>query len=40
MADASRICFIAEWLDPSSGVLWKYQFFYYPETKDVEMVGG
>mmetsp|Transcript_23564 Transcript_23564/g.51719 ORF Transcript_23564/g.51719 Transcript_23564/m.51719 type:complete len:378 (+) Transcript_23564:84-1217(+) len=35
---AARLCFLADWTDPSSGVLWKYQFFYYPESKEVEMV--
>ncbi|GIL72238.1 hypothetical protein Vretimale_290 [Volvox reticuliferus] len=38
MASMLRYCFISEWLDPSSGVLWKYQLFWYPETKEVEMV--
>ena len=33
-----RLCFITEFLDPNSGVLWKYQLFYYPDTKEVEMV--
>ncbi|KAL6754216.1 nucleoside diphosphate kinase [Haematococcus lacustris] len=33
-----RHAFIAEWLDPASSVIWKYQLFYYPETKEVEMV--
>mmetsp|Transcript_14303 Transcript_14303/g.38796 ORF Transcript_14303/g.38796 Transcript_14303/m.38796 type:complete len:381 (+) Transcript_14303:202-1344(+) len=35
---ASRLCYIAEWLDSASGVVWKYQLFYYPESKEVEMV--
>ncbi|MEW5319871.1 MAG: hypothetical protein WDW38_010990 [Sanguina aurantia] len=38
MADTARLCFISEWLDPNSGVIWKYQLFYYPNTKEVEMV--
>ena len=33
----SRLAFITEWLDPMSGVLWKYQLFYYPATSEVEM---
>lgn len=37
MSTAGRLCFIAEWLDPSSQVLWKYQFFYYPDSKEVEV---
>jgi hypothetical protein len=37
MAAAARLCFITEWLDPSSQVLWKYQFFYYPDSKEVEV---
>lgn len=36
-AQLPRLCFICDWLDPSSGVLWKYQLFYYPETKEVEV---
>ncbi|PNW75835.1 hypothetical protein CHLRE_12g558700v5 [Chlamydomonas reinhardtii] len=38
MAANLRYCFISEWLDPASGILWKYQLFYYPESKEVEMV--
>ncbi|PNH12910.1 Nucleoside diphosphate kinase 7 [Tetrabaena socialis] len=38
MAALLRYCFITEWLDPNSGVLWKYQLFWYPESKEVEMV--
>lgn len=38
MAASLRFSFVSEWLDPASGVLWKYQFFYYPDTKEVEMV--
>eukprot|EP00983_Pelagomonas_calceolata_P018488 579612-Pelagomonas_calceolata.AAC.5 len=34
---ASRLCYIAEWLDSASGVVWKYQLFYYPESKEVEV---
>eukprot|EP00775_Hariotina_reticulata_P006258 gene6258-6496_t len=34
---AARLAFIAEWLDPNSGVLWRYQLFYYPATGEVEM---
>ena len=33
----SRLCYIAEWLDNTSGVVWKYQLFYYPESKEVEV---
>ncbi|GBF99249.1 nucleoside diphosphate kinase [Raphidocelis subcapitata] len=32
-----RLAFEAEWLDPSSGVLWRYQLFFYPVTGEVEM---
>jgi hypothetical protein len=39
MAASLRFSFVSEWLDPASGVLWKYQFFYYPDTKEVEMVS-
>lgn len=35
---AQRYAFIAEWLDSNSGVLWKYQFFFYPDSNEVEMV--
>jgi len=34
---STRLCYIAEWLDPASGVLWKYQLFYYPQSKEVEV---
>ncbi|KAI8472949.1 MAG: nucleoside diphosphate kinase [Monoraphidium minutum] len=34
---ASRLAFLADWLDPSSGVLWRYQLFYYVDTGEVEM---
>lgn len=37
---ADRFAFIAEWLDPNTGVLWKYQLFYYPQTSEIEMVSG
>eukprot|EP00199_Chlamydomonas_sp_CCMP681_P001950 CAMPEP_0119109454 /NCGR_PEP_ID=MMETSP1180-20130426/17919_1 /TAXON_ID=3052 ORGANISM="Chlamydomonas cf sp, Strain CCMP681" /NCGR_SAMPLE_ID=MMETSP1180 /ASSEMBLY_ACC=CAM_ASM_000741 /LENGTH=379 /DNA_ID=CAMNT_0007095211 /DNA_START=57 /DNA_END=1196 /DNA_ORIENTATION=+ len=37
MAD-ERLCFVTDWLDPNAGVLWKYQLFYYPATREVEMV--
>mmetsp|Transcript_18010 Transcript_18010/g.32887 ORF Transcript_18010/g.32887 Transcript_18010/m.32887 type:complete len:383 (-) Transcript_18010:16-1164(-) len=37
MAAQVRYCFITEWLDPNSGVLWKHQLFYYPQSKEVEM---
>lgn len=40
MAASLRYCFISDWLDPNSGVSWKYQLFYYPDTKEVEMVRG
>lgn len=34
---SGRLAFVAEWLDPNTGVLWKYQLFYYPESKELEM---
>eukprot|EP00878_Enallax_costatus_P033073 GHUV01036457.1.p1 GENE.GHUV01036457.1~~GHUV01036457.1.p1 ORF type:complete len:120 (+),score=32.60 GHUV01036457.1:575-934(+) len=34
---AQRYAFIAEWLDPNSGVLWRYQLFWYPDTSEIEM---
>ena len=36
---AERFAFIVEWLDANSGITWKYQLLYFPETKEVEMVG-
>eukprot|EP01025_Chloroclados_australasicus_P062386 TRINITY_DN8194_c0_g2_i1.p1 TRINITY_DN8194_c0_g2~~TRINITY_DN8194_c0_g2_i1.p1 ORF type:complete len:352 (-),score=39.17 TRINITY_DN8194_c0_g2_i1:244-1299(-) len=33
----TRFCFIAEWLDPNSGILWKYQLMYFVETQEVEI---
>ena len=35
---ATKYAFIAEWLDPGTGYLWKYQLFFYAETNEVEMV--
>lgn len=32
-----RLAFITEWLDPQSGILWKYQLFYYLDSSEVEM---
>jgi hypothetical protein len=37
---SQRYAFIAEWLDPNSGVLWRYQLFYYKDTNELEMVSG
>lgn len=35
---AQRYAFIAEWLDPNTAVLWRYQLFWYPDTLEIEMV--
>lgn len=35
---AERFAFLVEWLDGNSGITWKYQLLYFPETKEVEMV--
>lgn len=35
-----RLCFIATWLDPASGVQWTYQLFYYPASKEVEVCAA
>lgn len=35
---SQRYAFVAEWLDPNSGVLWRYQLFYYKDTNELEMV--
>lgn len=37
MASSERLAFTAEWLDTVSGVLWRYQLFFYPSTGEVEM---
>ncbi|KAG1680831.1 hypothetical protein FOA52_008164 [Chlamydomonas sp. UWO 241] len=37
-SDNPRLCFISEWLDPNSGVLWRYQLFFFKNTNEVEMV--
>lgn len=37
MTLADRLAFIAEWLDPVSGVVWKYQLMFYPRTTEVEL---
>ncbi|WIA11558.1 hypothetical protein OEZ85_011667 [Tetradesmus obliquus] len=34
---SQRYAFVAEWLDPNSGVLWRYQLFYYKDTNELEM---
>jgi len=34
---ATKYAFIAEWLDPGTGYLWKYQLFFFAETNEVEM---
>ena len=36
---AERFAFLADWLDPKSGVLWKYQLFLYPESSEIELVS-
>lgn len=33
----ARLAFVAEWLDPNSGIRWKYQLFHYPVCGEVEM---
>ena len=35
---AERFAFLVEWLDGNSGITWKYQLLYFPETREVEMV--
>jgi hypothetical protein len=32
-----KFAFIVEWLDPHSGLTRRYQFLYWPATRDVEM---
>ena len=38
MAQAERYAFIVENFDHHSSMNWRYQFFYYLETKEIEMV--
>ncbi|KAK9810340.1 hypothetical protein WJX72_009041 [[Myrmecia] bisecta] len=33
-----RHAFLVEWLDPKSGIIWKYQLIYHVDTKEVEMI--
>lgn len=33
-----RYVFLAEWMDPQSGVTWTFQVMYYPADGTVEMV--
>ena len=35
-----RLAFLVEWLDPASGITWKYQLLQYPESHEIEMVGA
>ena len=35
-----RLAFLVEWLDPASGITWKYQLLQYPENREIEMVGA
>ncbi|KAK9861248.1 hypothetical protein WJX84_000319 [Apatococcus fuscideae] len=34
---SERYAFVAQWLDPASEILWKYQVFWYPDTSEAEM---
>ena len=34
---AEKFAFVVEWLDPHSGLTRRYQFLYWPATRDVEM---
>jgi hypothetical protein len=36
---AQRLAFLADWLDPVSGVNWSYQLFCYAESSEIELVG-
>ena len=36
---AERYAFLVEWLDPASGITWKYHLLYHPQTHEVEMVS-
>lgn len=35
-----RLAFLVEWLDPASGITWKYQLLQYPDSCEIEMVGA
>ncbi|XP_024525285.1 nucleoside diphosphate kinase 7 isoform X3 [Selaginella moellendorffii] len=37
MAEGARYCFIVRWLDPTSALIWKYQFFYNTADSSIEM---
>ena len=39
MAQAERYAFVVENFDHHSSMNWRYQFFYYLDTKEIEMVG-
>jgi hypothetical protein len=36
---AQRLAFLADWLDPASGVKWRFQVFFYLESAEIELVG-
>ena len=38
MAQAERYAFVVENFDHHSSMNWRYQFFYYLDTKEIEMV--
>eukprot|EP00891_Asterochloris_glomerata_P004550 jgi/Astpho2/4550/fgenesh1_pm.00067_%23_29_t len=33
-----RLAFLVEWLDPASGITWKYQLLQYPDSCEIEMI--
>ena len=38
LASEDRYAFAVEWLDPNSGVVWKYQLLHQPSSREIEMV--
>ena len=40
MASAERYAFIVEYFDPHSSMNWRYQFFHYFTTNEIEMVSA
>jgi hypothetical protein len=38
MAENTRYCFEAEWFDAHAQLFRKYEFFFYPSDRTIEMV--
>ena len=39
VSENTRYCFEAEWFDVHAQLFRKYEFFFYPSDRTIEMVG-